>query len=104
MAVSQPVEQYIVDLVMATRKPQAYGDKLVQWIETGASPRASIALHRVCRANAWLEGRAYPTPDDVRAAAHPVLRHRLLRTYDALADRVSADAIIDELLRQVAAG
>jgi len=104
MTVSTPVEQYIVDLVVATRKPRAYGDKLSQWIDTGASPRASIALHRVCRANAWLEGREHPTPDDVRDAAHAVLRPRFIRSYDALADRVTPDTVIDELLRQVAVG
>lgn len=104
MQVSPAVEQYLVDLVVATREPDRYGSDLSRWIETGASPRASIALHRVCRANAWLAGRDHPTPEDVRAAVHPVLRHRFIRTYDALADRVTPDTIIDELLRQVAVG
>lgn len=104
MPVSPAVEQYIVDLVMATRQPQKFGAQLSQWIETGASPRASIALHRVCRACAWLDGRTYPTPDDVRSVAHAVLRHRMIRTYEAMADGVEPDAIIDEILSQVAVG
>lgn len=104
MKVSPAVEQYIVDLVMATRLPQNFGEKLAQWIETGSSPRASVALHRACRASAWLEGRDYPTPDDVRSVLHPVLRHRMILTYDALADHISPDAIIDEILQQVAVG
>lgn len=104
MSVSPAVEQYIVDLVMATRHPQKFGKHLEQWIETGSSPRASIGLHRVCRAAAWLDGRSYPTPDDVRSVVHDVLRHRMIRTYDALADGVEPDAIIDEILAQVAVG
>ena len=98
------VEQYIVDLVMATRQPQLYGDKLGQWIDTGSSPRASIALHRTSRASAWLDGRDYVTPDDVRSVLHAVMRHRLIITYDALADKVTPDAIIDEIIKQVAVG
>lgn len=104
MPVSNALEQYIVDLVMATRQPNKYGDQLQRWIETGASPRASIALHRVCRASAWLDGREYPTPDDVRSVVHGVLRHRMIRTYDAMADGIEPDAIIDEILAHVAVG
>lgn len=104
MSVSPPVEQYIVDLVMATRKPQNFGENLGGWIDSGASPRASIALHRVCRAVAWLDGRDYPTPEDVRSVAHAVLRHRMIRSYEALADGVEPDAIIDEILAHVAVG
>ncbi|MEM9254277.1 MAG: MoxR family ATPase [Pseudomonadota bacterium] len=104
MAVAPPVEQYIVDLVMATRSPERYGDRLKEWVETGSSPRASIALHRASRASAWLDGRDHVTPDDVRSVLHPTLRHRLLLTYDALADRISPDAVIDELVTQVAVG
>lgn len=104
MSVSPAVEQYIVDLVMATRQPHKFGSQLGQWIETGASPRASIALHRVCRAAAWLDGRDYPTPEDVRSVVHAALRHRMIRTYDALADGVEPDAIIDEIVTRVAVG
>lgn len=104
MKVSTAVEQYIVDLVMATRMPDAFGGKLAHWIDTGSSPRASIALHRAARANAWLDDRDYVDPDDVRSVLHAVMRHRLIMSYDALADRVAPDAIIDELIQQVAVG
>jgi MoxR-like ATPase len=104
MQVSAAVEQYIVDLVMATRLPEKFGDKLAHWIDTGSSPRASIALHRASRAAAWLDGRDYVDPDDVRSVVQPILRHRLIMTYDALADHVTPDDIIDEIVRQVAVG
>jgi MoxR-like ATPase len=104
MQVSEPVEQYIVDLVMATRQPDQFGDKLGQWIDTGSSPRASIALHRTSRASAWLDGRDYVTPDDVQSVLHAIMRHRLIMTFDALADQVTPDAIIDEIIQQVAVG
>ena len=104
MQVSAAVEQYIVDLVIATRQPQKFGDKLAQWIDTGSSPRASIALHRASRAAAWLDDRDYVDPDDVRSVVHPILRHRLIMTYDALADQVTPDDIVDEIVRQVAVG
>ena len=104
MKVSEPVEQYIVDLVMATRQPELFGDKLGGWIDTGSSPRASIALHRASRASAWLDGRDHVTPDDVRSVLHAIMRHRLIITYDALADKISPDDIIDEIIRQVAVG
>jgi len=104
MRVSAPVEQYIVDLVMATRHPGEFGDKLGNWIDSGSSPRASIALHRTSRASAWLDGRDHVTPDDVRSVLHAIMRHRLIISYDALADQVTPDAIIDEIIRQVAVG
>ena len=102
MQIAAPVEQYIVDLVMATRHPQRYSEQLASWIDTGSSPRASIALHRTSRASAWLEGREQVTPDDVRAVLHAILRHRLILSYDALADHVSPDQVIDEIIAQVA--
>jgi MoxR-like ATPase len=104
MQLSEPVEQYIVDLVMATRLPEEFGDKLAGWIDTGSSPRATIALHRCSRASAWLAGRDHVTPDDVRSVLHAVLRHRLILSYDALADHISADQVIDEIIAQVAVG
>ncbi len=104
MSVAPSVEQYIVDLVMATRDPARYSGDLDHWIEVGSSPRASIALHRVGRASAWLEGRDHVLPEDIRGAAHAVMRHRLMLSYDALADHIGPDQVIDELLRQVAVG
>ena len=104
MQISTPVEQYIVDLVMATRQPGNFGDKLGRWIDSGSSPRASIALHRSSRASAWLDGRDHVTPDDVRSVLHAIMRHRLIISYDALADQITPDAIIDEVIKQVAVG
>ena len=102
MSVAPAIEQYIVDLVIATRKPELYGDKLAHWIDIGSSPRASIGLHRASRANAWLQGRDYVDPEDVRAVLHGVLRHRLILSYDAQADQITADNVIDEIVKQVA--
>ena len=77
---SDAVEQYLVQLILATRDPSPYSADLARWIEFGASPRGTIALDRCARAHAWLAGRDYVSPDDVRAVAHDVLRHRLLLT------------------------
>jgi MoxR-like ATPase len=104
MQLSEPVEQYIVDLVMATRLPDQFGDKLAGWIDSGSSPRATIALHRCSRASAWLAGRDHVTPDDVRSVLHSVMRHRLILSYGALADHISPDQVIDEIIAQVAVG
>ena len=102
MQISPPVEQYIVDLVMATRQPGNYSTDLDSWIDTGSSPRASIALHRCSRASAWLAGRDHVLPEDVTSVVHSVLRHRMILSYDAIADNVSPDQVIDELVKLVA--
>jgi len=102
MKISPPVEQYIVDLVMATRQPGSYSADLDSWIDTGSSPRASIALHRCSRASAWLAGRDHVLPEDVTSVVHSVLRHRMILSYDAIADNVSPDQVIDELVKLVA--
>jgi len=99
--ISDSVEQYIAQLVDASRHPQPYSDRLVDWIEYGASPRASIAFDRCSRALAWLDGRDYVSPEDVQQLAHEILRHRILLTYQAEADGVSIDSVIDELLAKV---
>ena len=96
------VENYIVALIAATRRPADFGDKLKDWIGIGASPRGTLALDRTSRALAWLKGRNYVTPDDVQQVAHDCLRHRVSLTYQASADGKHADDAIDELLRQVA--
>jgi MoxR-like ATPase len=82
--------------------PQKYGDPLGKWIQYGASPRGGISLEHTARTNAWLEGRDHVTPDDVRAMVHGVLRHRLILSYDANADGISADQAIDKLVEVVA--
>ena len=95
------VEEYIAQLVNATRNPQAYSSDLEQWIQYGASPRATLAFDRCARALAWLDNRDYVSPEDVQQLAHEVLRHRLLLNYQAEMDGVNTDAVIGELLSQV---
>ena len=95
---------YIVDLVRATREPAAVGlDALVPLIAFGASPRASIALAQAARAHAWLRGRDYVAPDDIRALAPDVLRHRLVLTFEAEAEETGPDTIIGRVLDTVPA-
>ncbi|MFT6916577.1 MAG: MoxR-like ATPase [Motiliproteus sp.] len=98
---AEPVEHYIVELVLASRDPGNYSSELKDWIEYGASPRASIALNRCARAHAWLQGRDYVTPEDVQQVAPDVLRHRLLLSFEAEANGLSADDVIRGLLRWV---
>jgi MoxR-like ATPase len=96
------VEQYIVDLVMATRDPASYGmEDLEPLISYGASPRATIYLAKTARAHAFLERRGYVTPDDVRAMAMNVLRHRVLLTYEAEAEEVTPEDAVTRILNQV---
>jgi len=105
VAVSDLVESYIVALVMATRKPERYPHSpLANWIEVGASPRASIALDKCARAHAWLKGRDHVTFDDVRAVCPAVLGHRLTLSYDALADGVDQTKVVKTLLDTVEIG
>ncbi|MGI9286038.1 MAG: AAA family ATPase [Pseudomonadales bacterium] len=98
---AEPVEQYIVELVMASRRLEGYSQELKSWIDWGASPRGTIALDRCARALAWLNGKDYVSPDDVQAVAHDVLRHRLILSYEAEANGINADQVINELLAQV---
>ncbi|OBY89696.1 AAA family ATPase [Pseudomonas sp. AU11447] len=100
--VSDAIDRYLIDLIHATRRPADYDADLARWLKVGASPRGGISLDRVSRAHAWMAGNDYVTPDDVRAVVHPVLRHRLLLSYDAVADGVGADQVIDRLLDKVA--
>lgn len=95
------IEEYIVQLVIATRQPEKYDKQLAGWIEFGASPRATIALERCARARAWLANRDYVSPDDVQAIAGDVLRHRLILSFDAEASGVDADQVIARLLELV---
>ncbi|MEM6773463.1 MAG: MoxR family ATPase [Pseudomonadota bacterium] len=97
------VEEYIVQLVLATRNPAPYSDELAHWLDYGGSPRATIALDRCSRAHAWLRGRDFVSPDDVQAVAADVLRHRLLLSFEAEASGVQSDDVIAELLRLVPA-
>ncbi len=78
-------------------------DELKNWIEVGASPRGGIGLDKCARTHAWLQGRDFVTPDDVRAVVHNVLRHRLVLSYEAAAEGITADHVIKEIVTQVAA-
>ena len=98
---SEPLEEYVVQIVLATRHPERYGDDLAGVLQYGASPRATIALDRVARAHAWLAGRDYVTPEDVQEIAHDVLRHRILLGFEAEAAGRTADEIIDTLLERI---
>ena len=100
--VSENIEKYMVALVMATRKPERYEGSLRDWIEVGSSPRASIALDKSSRAYAWMQGKDFVDPDDVRSIVHAVLRHRLILSYEAVADGISTDQVVDEIVKQVA--
>ncbi|WP_148862374.1 AAA family ATPase [Marinobacter fonticola] len=95
------VEDYLVALVLASRQPAELDAELARWIAFGASPRGTIALDRCARAKAWLDGRDFVSPDDVRAIAFDVLRHRVLMTFEAEADGITPDDIIQRLIDRV---
>ncbi|WP_438863431.1 AAA family ATPase [Neptunicella sp.] len=95
------LEHYLVQLIIATREPQKYDPQLANWIEFGASPRATIALDRCARAHAWLNGRDFVGPDDIQAVFHNVLRHRLLLSYEAEAEGVTTNQVLDKILQLV---
>jgi MoxR-like ATPase len=97
------VAEYIAALVDATRQPQPYSKHLAEWLRWGVSPRAAIAMERGARAMAWLDGRDFVTPDDVRGIAPDALRHRLLLDYGAQARGITAQSCIEELLLKVPA-
>ena len=99
--ISDAVEEYLVQLILATRNSESYGGELAQWLDYGASPRATIALDSCSRALAWMEGRDFVTPDDIRAIAHDVLRHRLILSFEAEASGITANQVIDKLLDTV---
>ena len=101
MYMAENVENYILQLVLATREPQKYGDKLANWIQYGGSPRASIALDRCARAHAWLAGRDYVDPQDVQEVLPDVLSHRLILHFEAETDGVDSRQVIDELKNRV---
>ncbi len=102
VVISEPMERYIVDIISATRHPKKYSEKLDNWIDFGASPRGSIALDRAARTRAWMQGRDNVTPDDIRDVVHDCLRHRIILSYEANAEGITPDDILDEVLKQVA--
>jgi MoxR-like ATPase len=98
---SKQMEEYIIQLILATRNAKQYDEKLAQLIRFGASPRATIALELVSRAHAWLDNRDYVTPNDVHALLHDVLRHRVLLTLEAEIEGVNSEYVIDQILNFV---
>ena len=99
---AENLEQYLLQLVLATRAPEAYGDDLAAWVQYGGSPRATIALDRCARAHAWLQDRDFVAPEDIQSVAFDVLRHRLILNYEAEAEGVTANKVISELIARIA--
>ena len=100
--VDEKIKNYIVDLVFATRDPKAYKlDNLALFIAYGASPRATIFLTQAAKAYAFLNGRGYVTPEDIKAIGLDVLRHRVLLTYEAEAENISPDQIVKQIFEAV---
>src|SRR6056300_188528 len=100
--VSEAIGRYMADLVYATRTPEKYSEDLARWIDVGGSPRASLALDKCSRTHAWLSGRDFVDPEDVRAIVHDCLRHRLMLSYEAQGEGVRADQVVDAIVEHVA--
>jgi MoxR-like ATPase len=98
----ESLEGYLIELVLATRSAERYGDDLAGWIEYGASPRATMALDRCARAYAWLNGRDFVSPEDIQTIAPDVLRHRIILSFEAEAEGITPDRFIAELIGRVA--
>ena len=100
--VAEAAEQYLVDLVMATREPAKFDEELARWIGTGASPRATIALDAASRARAWLKGNDFVSPEDIQSVAPACLAHRLHLSYEAEAAGKTRDDVVNSILERVA--
>lgn len=100
--ISEEMEKYIVDIISATRYPEKYSESLATWLDFGASPRGTIAIDRSARTHAWMDGKDFVSPDNVRAVVHDCLRHRIILSYEANAEGITPDHVIDELLKLVA--
>ncbi|MGJ8690029.1 MAG: AAA family ATPase [Gammaproteobacteria bacterium] len=103
MHMAPAVEEYIIQLIMATRNPALYGDDLASWLEYGASPRGTISLDRCARAHAWIQGKDFVSPDDIQAVFFDVLRHRILLSFEAEASGVTPDQVLTTILERVPA-
>ncbi len=101
MHMAPEVEEYIIQLIMATRKPENYGDDLASWLEYGASPRGTISLDRCARAHAWIQGRDFVSPDDVQETLFDCLRHRILLSFEAEASGITADRVLETIRERV---
>lgn len=98
---SEQIEEYLVQLIMATRHPEKYDKKLAGQVLFGASPRATIALDRCAKINAWIDGRDFVTPEDIHSVIYDVLRHRIILTFEAQAEGITTDEVIHSLLKTV---
>ncbi|MAI42434.1 MAG: AAA family ATPase [Candidatus Azotimanducaceae bacterium] len=96
------VEEYIVQLTMATRNPDAYGEDIASWIDYGVSPRGTIALDLCARCNAFLNGKDFVSPDDVRSVLNDCFRHRIIISFEAEAEGITSDQTLDTILQRVA--
>ena len=102
VSISESLEKYIIELIFATRFPKDFGlDELSEYIQFGASPRASINLNRAAKAIAFLEGRNYVLPEDIKEVAYDVLNHRILLNYEAEADGISSKYIVESILKKI---
>ena len=99
--ISRELEEYLVQLIVATRKPEKYDGELAGMVMFGASPRATIALDRAAKINAWLAGRDFVTPEDIHAVIYDIMRHRIILSFEAQAEGVTSDDIIGRLLNLV---
>ncbi|MBM3288106.1 MAG: MoxR family ATPase [Candidatus Eisenbacteria bacterium] len=99
--VDDKIREYVLDIVSATRRPKEFGLEIAPWISYGASPRATLYLTTAAKAHAFIQGRAYVTPDDVKALALDVLRHRILTTYEAEAKEITAEQLATQVLEAV---
>ena len=95
------VEEYVIQLIMATRQPELYGEDLASWLEYGASPRGTIALDRCARAFSWIQGRDFVSPDDVQEVMFDALRHRILLSFEAEASGITPDKVLETIRERV---
>ncbi len=102
MYMSEEVENYLMEIVFATRTPATYGQDLASWLAYGGSPRATLAIDRTARAHAWLSGADYVSPADIQNVASDCLRHRIILNYEAAADGITPDRFVDELVSRIA--
>jgi MoxR-like ATPase len=101
MHMAPEVEEYIIQLIMATRTPENYGEDLASWLEYGASPRGTISLDRCARAHAWIQGRDFVSPDDVQEVLFDCLRHRILLSFEAEASGITPDKVLETIRERV---
>ena len=101
MHMAPAVEEYIIQLIMASRKPELYGEDMTKWLEYGASPRGTISLDRCSRAHAWIHGRDFVSPDDVQEVMFDVLRHRILLSFEAEASGITPDKVLETIRERV---